>query len=331
MAGLKLLIIEDDPDQRDLIRQTLEAHFGPGTVCGAASIADALGQNVDGFDLILSDYNLPDGTGLDLLERMRVAQLGTPVILVTGENVGRTAVEAVRRGAIDYIVKFGEYLLTIPLVVEKNLTTAKVERENKRLRQDLERAYEEVHQKNLQLEESLHRLERAAATDPLTGLYNRRHFGMVIEQLFAEAQRYDNDLSCVMIDLDGYKQLNDSCGHQVGDQMLVVAARAITTNLRKMDVAARYGGDEFVLLLPRAGTDEAAGVAARVREDFGHASASLLKRNTGLTMSVGIGSLQGDRVAGTEQLVARADAALYRAKAEGRNRVVVSHPIAPAA
>jgi diguanylate cyclase (GGDEF)-like protein len=326
VSGLKLLIIEDDPDQRDLIRQTLEAHFGPETVCGAATIADALRQDVDAFDLILSDYNLPDGTGLDLLERIRQAQFSTPVILVTGENVGRTAVEAIRRGAMDYVVKFGEYLLTIPLVVEKNLTAAKVERENKRLRLDLERAYEQVHQKNLQLEESLQRLELAAATDPLTGLYNRRHFGMVIEQLFAEAQRYDNDLSCVMIDLDGYKQLNDTFGHQVGDQLLVVAAKAITSNLRKMDVAARYGGDEFVLLLPRAGTDESAGVAARVREDFGRASAALLRRNTGLTMSIGIGSLLGDGIAGTEQLVARADAALYRAKADGRNRVVISRP-----
>lgn len=324
---MKLLIIEDDPDQRDLIRQTLEAHFGPGTVDGAASIADALQQNVEAFDLILSDYNLPDGTGLDLLERMRQTPFSTPVILVTGENVGRTAVEAIRRGAMDYVVKFGEYLFTIPLVVEKNLTAAKVERENKRLRQDLERAYEEVHQKNLQLEESLRRLELAAATDPLTGLYNRRHFGMVIEQLFAEAQRYGNDLSCVMIDLDGYKQLNDSLGHQMGDQLLVVAAKAITSNLRKMDVAARYGGDEFVLLLPRAGTDEAAGVAARVREDFGRASASVLRRSSGLTMSIGIGSLLGDGVGATEQLVARADAALYRAKADGRNRVVISPPI----
>ena len=71
-----------------------------------------------------------------------------------------------------------------------------------------------------------------------------------------------------MIDLDGYKQLNDTFGHQLGDQLLVVAARAITTNLRKMDVAARYGGDEFVLLLPRAATDEAGRVVNRIREDF---------------------------------------------------------------
>jgi two-component system cell cycle response regulator len=320
---LKLLIIEDDQDQRELIRLTLEEHFGGGTVVGADSIAAALRQDLASFDLILSDYNLPDGTGIELVEKIK-ARCQTPVILVTGENVGRIAAEAVRRGATDYVVKFGDYLFTIPLIVEKNLTVAKVERENKSLRHELELALSEVRTKNLQLEETLRRVEQAAATDPLTGLYNRRHFGKVIEQLFSEAQRYSNDLSCVMIDLDGYKQLNDTFGHQVGDQLLVVAARAITMNLRKMDVAARYGGDEFVLLLPRAATEEAASVVGRIRDDFGGASAALLRRNSGVTMSIGIGSLNGDDVTTTEQLIARADAALYRAKAQGRNRVVIS-------
>ena len=323
MERLKLLVVEDDPDQRDLIRQRLEAHFGSGTVDGASTIAETLRQDLSSFDLILSDYNLPDGTGIELLAHVQ-AKCQTPVILVTGENVGRTAIEAIRRGAMDYVVKFEEYLSAIPVVVEKNLAAAKVERENKRLRGQLEHALNEVQTKNLQLEESLKLVEQAAATDPLTGLYNRRHFGKVVEQLFAEAQRYGNELSCVMIDLDGYKQLNDSFGHQTGDQLLVIAAKAISANLRKMDVAARYGGDEFVLLLPRAGTEEAARVVERVRNDFGGVSAALLRRNSGVTMSVGIGSIQGNNIAGTEQLIARADAALYRAKAQGRNRVIVS-------
>ena len=326
---MKLLIIEDDPDQRELIRETLEDHFGRGTVKGAESVAAALRQELSLFDLILADYNLPDGTGMELLEQIK-ARCTTPVILVTGENVGRIAAEAIRRGATDYVVKFGDYLFTIPLVIEKNLTVAKVKRENESLRRDLEMALSEVRTKNLQLEQSLKRVEEVAATDPLTGLYNRRHFGKVLEQLFAEAQRYDTDISCVMIDLDGYKQLNDSFGHQVGDQLLVVAARAITANLRRMDVAARYGGDEFVLLLPRAGGAEAASVVTRVRDDFGHASAALLRRAAGVTMSIGIASLKADSVAGTEQLIARADAALYRAKGEGRNRIIISQP-APAA
>ena len=181
-----------------------------------------------------------------------------------------------------------------------------------------------MQEKNAQLEKSLKKLEEVAATDPLTGLYNRRHFGRVLEQLFSEAQRYDTDLTCIMIDLDGYKQLNDTYGHQIGDQLLVVASKVISANMRKMDVAARYGGDEFVLLLPRASVEESAGVAQRIRDEFRQASAILLRRNEGVSMSIGVASTKCDTPAGTEQLIAAADAALYRAKAAGRNRVVLS-------
>src|SRR3954464_550127 len=232
--ALKILIIEDDDDQRELMRETLEDHFGVGTVVGAESGNRALAHDLSSFDLILSDYNLPDRTGMELLDTIR-GRCATPVIMVTGENVGQIAVEAIRRGATDYVVKFGDYLFTIPLVVEKNLTVAKVKRDKEVLQKQLE-------EKTRQLEAALLRVEEVAATDPLTGLYNRRHFGKVLEQLWAEAQRYDHDLACVMIDLDGYKQLNDRYGHQVGDQVLVVAGKVITANLRRADVAARYGG-----------------------------------------------------------------------------------------
>jgi diguanylate cyclase (GGDEF)-like protein len=320
---LKLLIIEDDPDQSELIRETLEERFGAGTVAAAASRAEALRQDLGSFDLILSDYNLPDANGMQLLQEIQ-QRCTTPVIMVTGENVGRIAAEAIRRGATDYVVKFGDYLFTIPLVVEKNLAVAKVRHENNRLRAELELALKEVQEKNAQLEKSLKKIEEVAATDPLTGLYNRRHFGRVVEQLFNEAQRYDNELACVMIDLDGYKQLNDTHGHQIGDQLLVIAGKVISANMRKMDVAARYGGDEFVLLLPRAMPEEASGVAQRIRDEFRQSSAILLRRNEGVGMSIGIGSIRADSPGSTEQLVAAADAALYRAKAAGRNRVVLS-------
>src|SRR6185437_5906133 len=100
-----------------------------------------------------------------------------------------------------YIVKTGDYLYTIPVVVQKNLIVAKIKRENEQLRTELERALQEVCDKNAQLERTLLKVEELAATDPLTGLYNRRHFAKVLDQLFAEAARYDKDLSCVMIDL----------------------------------------------------------------------------------------------------------------------------------
>jgi diguanylate cyclase (GGDEF)-like protein len=309
VESLKLLIIEDDVDQRELIREQVEDRFGVGTVVGVGTRAEALGQDLQSFDLILTDYNLPDGLGMDVLRDVQ-ARCATPVIMVTGENVGHIAAEAIRRGAVDYVVKVGDYLFTIPLVIEKNLTVAKIIRERESLRRELE-------EKNAQL-------EQVAATDPLTQLYNRRHFGRVLEQLFAEAQRYDSDLACVMIDLDGYKQLNDRYGHQVGDELLVMAGKVIHANMRKMDVAARYGGDEFILLLPNASVEEAANAAGRIRDEFRQASAVPLHAAHGVTMSVGIASIKEHHAARAEHLVAQADTALYAAKQTGKNKVTVA-------
>ena len=328
LTELKLLIIEDDVDQRELIREVLADRFGPSnvTVVGVDSRAEALTQDLGSFDLILTDFNLPDCSGMDLLEEIR-ARCNTPVIMVTGENVGHIATEAIRKGATDYVVKVGDYLFTIPLVVEKSLTVARIMRENDSLRDKLQSALHEVSDKNAQLETSLKRVEELAATDPLTGLYNRRQFAKVLDQLFAEAQRYDHDLSAVMIDLDGYKQLNDSYGHQIGDQLLVLAGKVIKANLRRMDVAARYGGDEFVLLLPHASAEDAVTVARRIRDEFRIGSAIILRRNEGVAMSMGVVSLRSARVIDADQFIARADVALYRAKDLGRNRIEVGEEV----
>lgn len=313
MQALKLLIIEDDQDQRDLIREVVEERFGAGTVVGVDSRKDAVAQDLASFDLILCDYNLPDANGLELLGEIR-SRCSTPVIMVTGENVGHIAASAIRAGATDYVVKFGDYLFTIPLIIEKNLTVAKIIKEKEDLRR--------------RLEESNAQLEQMAATDPLTGLYNRRHFGRVIEQLFAETQRYAQDLSCVMIDLDGYKQLNDSYGHQIGDQLLVMAGKVIAANMRRMDVAARYGGDEFVLLIPHASGQEAAQVADRIRAEYRQASGALLRNeHGGVNMSIGVATARSVGASSSEQLLARADAALYESKEAGRNRVTIAKSI----
>ena len=310
MEALKLLIIEDDPDQRELMREVVEERFGAGTVVGVDCRKDAVAQDLASFDLILCDYNLPDANGLDLLGEIRT-RCSTPVIMVTGENIGHIAASAIRAGAMDYVVKFGDYLFTIPLVIEKNLTVAKIIREKEDLRR--------------QLEESNAQLAQMAATDPLTGLYNRRHFGRVIEQLFAETQRYEKELSCVMIDLDGYKQLNDTFGHQMGDQLLVMAGKVIAANMRRMDVAARYGGDEFVLLIPHATGEEASHVADRIRTEYRQASAALLgKGHGGVMMSIGVASSRQVGAASSEQLLARSDAALYKSKEAGRDRVTIA-------
>lgn len=321
MEPISILVIEDDVDQRALIRETLKDCLeGEVRVTAVGSRREALAQDVKSFDLILTDYNLTDATGLEVLEEVR-RRCGTPVIMVTGENDTHLAADAIRKGATDYIVKAGDYLFTIPVVVQKNLIVAKIRRENEQLRAELEKALQDVCDKNALLERTLQTVEELAATDPLTGLYNRRHFAKVLEQLFAEAQRYGKDMSCVMIDLDKYKQLNDSLGHQVGDEILAMAGKVIGANMRRMDVAARYGGDEFVLLLPQASAADAAAVAQRIRLEFKPATALLLKRIEGLSMSIGIGSIAGNQPAHADQLVSFADQALYQSKEAGRDRV----------
>lgn len=320
MQSIKLLMIEDDADQRELVREIIEDHFGRNTVVCAGSRQEALCQDLGAFDLIITDHNLPDCSGMELLGEI-LSRCNKPVIMVTGENSGEMAAEAIQKGATDYVVKVGDYMFTIPLVIEKNLTVAKLRSENETLRQSLEKALADVQQTNQQLQDSLKRVEQMAATDPLTGLYNRRHFSKVIEQLFAEGCRYAHDLSAVMIDLDGYKQLNDSFGHAVGDQLLVLTGKIIQTNLRRGDVAARYGGDEFVLLLPHASAEEAETVVDRIRAEFKLASAQLLRRPLGVSMSIGIASLTSCQSASADALMAAADTALYAAKEAGRDRV----------
>lgn len=323
---MKILVVEDDIDQRDLIRETLEDHFGRDTVTCAECGHEVLAWDLQKFDVILTDFNLPDISGMDFLKTV-LGRCDKPVIVVTGENVRQTASEAIRTGAYDYVVKAGDYLFTIPLVVEKNFEAWKIKQENKRLHEQQQQAAREISVKNQQLKESLQKLEQMAATDPLTSLYNRRHFGEVLERHFAEAARYGKDLACIMCDLDGYKKLNDTMGHQFGDKILQAAAKIISCNLRVMDVAARYGGDEFVILLPHASAELACNVGERIHSQFVFQMRSLVPSELSLTLSMGVSSIQHNRPANSDQLVALADEALYDAKHRGKNQTIISDKI----
>ncbi|MHC4445034.1 MAG: diguanylate cyclase [Planctomycetota bacterium] len=164
-------------------------------------------------------------------------------------------------------------------------------------------------------------LEELAARDPLTGLYNRRHFGEEITREFAASERYDADMSCLMFDLDCFKEANDKFGHRTGDEILIQLAKAISTELRESDVAARFGGDEFILLLPQTSAPAAYTLADRVVKRFDNNLKEMIQ-DADTTLSVGIASLRTSRAKSAEALINNADMAMYAAKENGRNCII---------
>jgi two-component system cell cycle response regulator len=167
------------------------------------------------------------------------------------------------------------------------------------------------------------RLEQLAQTDPLTQLLNRRALTERITAEMERALRYDSSLALLMIDLDHFKSVNDTYGHLVGDDVLRDVATLLTQTLRTTDVAARYGGEEFLALLPETDDAGAEAFAERIRAVIeAHAFGTRLDQpGLRLTASIGVASFPAARIESVEDLYARADAALYRAKADGRNRV----------
>lgn len=168
------------------------------------------------------------------------------------------------------------------------------------------------------------RLELLALTDPLTTVLNRRALAERLHLEMGRVRRYESMVSVLLIDIDHFKQINDTYGHLVGDDVLQELAQVLQQVVRAVDIVARYGGEEFVIVLPETGTEGAAAFAERLRElieshEFGASSGYALH----LTGSIGVATYPSHSIVTVEDLLAQADHALYRAKAEGRNKVVV--------
>lgn len=321
----RILIVDDDVDHAGLLRESLRMYYKPGgdgDIIMVHTGEECLAQRLKSFDVVLLDLHLPDMTGLEVLKEI-LARVDLPVIFVTGENDLAVAAEAIQTGAQDYVLKHGDYLFAIPAIVQKNISLHKIKQEHDRLQMRLKLMLQELQHKNEQLEESMKQLRRMATTDALTGLYNRRYFNEQLSRQFSQAARYGEDLSCCMMDLDHYKQLNDSLGHQMGDKVLQQTAEEICASLRTSDIAARYGGDEFVLLLPNTGLEKAVSVAERIRELLAQCFRAEYGMRLPVTLSVGIASLKHDFPTTPDGLVSMADRALYLAKEQGKDRIVL--------
>ncbi len=276
--------------------------------------------------MVASDWQRSMASRLDLV--IGVGILAMVAVVPLGFMLVRKIVQPLD-GLADVMVRFSHGRLDVRSLVKRRDEIGRLALAFNRMADQHQQTHERIVRLNNELEERVayrtQQLRDLASREPLTGLYNRRYFNEMLERRFAEASRYATDLSCVMIDLDEFKAANDAFGHQVGDELLVLTAGTIVGQLRSPDVAARFGGDEFVILLPQTDADRARVLGDRVMERFARELSERFPLAK-MSMSMGIASLQMHEPKDSESLIRLADHALYNAKARGKNQIVIDAP-----
>lgn len=242
------------------------------------------------YDLYIIDYILPGLSGDTVIESIRHNNPEAIIVCMSAIANDRTLSNALMAGADDYITK----------PFDADIFMARIK----------------INLKSYLLKE---KLKKAAVTDGLTGAFNHAHSFQLLERLIYDANRHNKDLALLMMDIDDFKKLNDTLGHQAGDEALVEISEAIRFMKRDRDIFGRYGGEEFILILPDTGRDKALEYAESVRAKIEGLLFSIPEIHT--TVSVGLALLEsGERA---EKLIGKADAKLYTAKRSGKNRVAI--------
>ena len=301
-----ILIIEDSASQRAEVRGVLQRSGLFDQILeadnGLRGLKLLLSEPVD---LVVCDLELPGLDG-DKLLRMSHSAHGRdiPFLVLTSHKDTERIAQLLRDGACDTIRK--------PFIPADLIARCE-------LHLKLQRLQRELIEKNKML-------EQLSTTDPLTGLRNRRFLAEMLSVEFQRAQRYGTGLTLAMADLDHFKQINDRYGHLAGDQVLSALGERLRGRLRASDVGGRYGGDEFLVMLPHADGDAGVIFAERWRADVEETAIALEdRRSVRTTLSIGV-ARYGPEFMHPDQLVAAADAAVYRAKGAGRNQVAVHEP-----
>ena len=303
--GNSILIIDDNRTIRQQICATLQ-----GT--DLFETYHEAGDGIEGFktllseqiDIILCDLEMPGMDGYKFLRMVasREELMDIPVIMLTSHEEQEAKIRGLEAGASDYVTK--------PFYPAELLARVKVQLKIKSLQDSLK--------------ESNRQLKELSQTDALTGLANRRRLMDILSVEFERSRRNDTPFSLLMIDLDHFKKINDNYGHQEGDVVLRSLAELMLSHLRQYDTAARFGGEEFSLVLPETDPVEAAGVAERMRKEIANMSFSGDIAKLKITASIGVATSPNDKIEHAEDLLRAADDALYEAKNNGRNRVEIA-------
>jgi two-component system, cell cycle response regulator len=300
--------VDDHEDNIEVLRVRLESWgYGTDAVYDGAAALRYVEKSPP--DLILLDVMMPEVSGIEVARRIKAnkALPFIPIIMQTALDSTEAKVEGLEAGADDYITK--------PIDFAELKARLRSMLRIKRLQEALEEREKELLEVN-------ERLRHMSQTDGLTGLDNRRHLNDRLEEMFQHAQRLAEPFSCVMCDLDHFKSVNDTYGHQAGDDVLKQLALILTDEAREIDRVGRYGGEEFMLLLPGTVLDAAMTFAERVRKRIEGNTFTFHGGTISRTASFGVSGWPHPKIKECDSLVRAADDALYVAKETGRNRVV---------
>ena len=299
-----VLIVDDDPSVVRMLEMGLADEYEIIPVFDPTQAINVFSETA--IDIVVSDIKMPGLSGFDILRSVKAANPLVEVILLTGElpDKSRPAVNALQSGAHDYLLK-PVGMRVLKAAIQQALAKQRQQLEDKR---------------------KLQELLRRANTDFLTGLSNRHHFQTQVKLEFERSDRYERSLSCLLLDVDDFKKINDEFGHCAGDQVLQRLGQLLGKHLRSSDLKCRYGGEEFVVILPEAESEVAATVAEKMRRLITKESFEFADPPLQISASIGMATSQKRNFASAEELIRAADLAMLQAKREGRNCVRAYYP-----
>lgn len=298
----RILVVDDNQDNIEIIATRLRFRgYDMEEAADGKQALELVHQNPP--DLILLDVMLPDIDGYEISRRIKGNEElpFIPIILVTARDSTQDKVMGLDAGADDYLTK----PINFPELEARVRSMLRI----KRLQDELE-------EKNREL-------ERLSISDGLTGLYNHRRIHGLLHEEFERAQRTGDKISVAMFDLDRFKSVNDTYGHPAGDRVLQEMATVLRESAREIDRIGRYGGEEFMVILPETDIEDAAVFVERVRREVARRPFDIeLDEPLHMTISVGVATYPNESIDSPETLVKIADNALYAAKTGGRNKAV---------
>jgi len=317
--SLTVLYVEDNEEARNAMDGLLHVFFK--NVIVAVNGEDGLKKFQENeIDLVISDIRMPKMDGVEMSKKIKEVKPDIPILIITAHQEADYLLECIKCSVDAYILKpvdakkLEETIYSIANRIFCDIAKAEYEKHLERM----------VEERTKELERAHDQLVSMVNHDSMTGLHNRRYFNEISTTLMHITKRNKSDLSVLMIDIDNFKSINDRYGHLLGDKVIQEIANILINATRESDIVVRFGGEEFVVLLPNTAVEGANKIAHKIKERI-NSTEVLVPGNAPITFSVSIGVASCDCRYDTDidELVHKADVAMYDAKLSGRDKVVV--------